>query len=124
MTPTYSQLFVSDSQVTVGSFFKKPSGFLAAMSLPNGSQEELGVFPTMREGAEAVVAKISGPGDPLFRWRGKAKFWLVPGKDRFGNGEGWLVLAKFVDRVEDTGVVFETKEEALVAVGEDCVVSA
>lgn len=80
------------------------------------SVKEYGPFTTTKEMHVAVNALGSlAPADPLAKWRGKGRFWLIP-----DNRGRWMLLLMKKDRsaTEETGVSFASKEEAKAVVSD------
>ena len=120
--PLHVQAFVVNDQVRWGFFYLDSNHRIEAqLDLGNGEFLNCGTFDTPEKAAAAVLsrAQLDSVIDPLSRWRSPV-YSLYAGK--FSAGGKWAVVAgnARTDKLEFTGVEFDTKAEADAAIGRSC----
>lgn len=114
--PNHVEVYRINGIVARGFFYEQPGGFEFIFDVLGHVEKSNGRFPTMMEANEELVRQLSArdKGDPLAYLREEGAQLLAT---RTTGEKPWSVLAGRKTGFEDTGLRYNTREEAEAAIG-------
>jgi hypothetical protein len=109
--PYHVQVYVTRGAVARGFFYRRGSEFAVELEQPDGKLVAGGNWPDISAAGRAAEELLDMPTeDPLFRWRSAGNIFLVT-EDK-GSKQWCIVTIGSDDKFKDTGLRFDTQEEA------------